>query len=1176
MFQDDKKKMLRIFFIISCIFAKSAITEKTWSSQLPDNPFHSNDWVPLPSSPFQQQIIQSNVGDRQSAGRSLSFPLDNSKQYTGPQVFPVSNVQHQPSLFADKSPDIITKAPGLDPGGSEGRSILVSSNFNFGSNDQQHVPRENVNVLPQPSYLGNSFYQQLNPLTFQSFEQQAQQQLPQHVHQQIQPAVVEERKPEGFNPFPFQPPIQQIHQQPVSQQQEEVQLLYVPLDTLWQHKFQQQQQQLNVRPQPQFQTATRSFIDPMQINNFYTPQPYTTSTTTTTAPPPPPAYNRFSVTPKPQYFSSNKLASQQFSQSPNSLYTTHSSQYDSSPNQRFTTTPKPMVSIDNYYSQPRLSTTTAKPVPKKSHQPPLSMFVRNGLTSSDISVGEVLATLKNLNSVDVLDSPGKKSPKVFIGPSNLFTPNGYSKFELPYLSSIESSPASPNGSLQSIPFFVAPQSYRAPKGFAKIPLPAPHIGSFVHSAGDNFGLEKASRRPATIRANVEVNIGSTRYAGIPTEQPYTQPYKVSSLSTPLSTENNGLLEINENTGQFNRPKAEKNIKFRTNQNANNYQSFGHVQNEEYYNVKKTRNYVGSTPASVIEATPSGTPSHTRNPHSPNYFHYDSYNNNSNVPALRLQNFSPVAQSERPVEFVPSPKSEHDDTDVFRPMTEQPSPSSSYRPPAHEQPQQQQVEYDMKNYFRGQTELRTPLNVPSSTLAYDRQSNHLATSTQSSGDSDAFQPVFTESNYISESTPSELPKKKIVYFPPAEQETISLNHNEVFRVRNVTRSSRPVSRFRYQYSTENTPVEQTTKKPNEETENRNYPANLYTSANFASILNPIMNYFTGDGSDNEKPEVTSILAPVKDNSAESIELPRELPPISARLPGMINNLLEDELVLSPEASNSTSENYTTAEAPTTTPAVLVMRRRPNGRRTVPIRTTTTISSSEKGAPRQTTPRSRRTYSQATTTTASSVTRTRNSPIRSRNVTSVNRGSSRARGTVKAKDNKEENWEYQRDELNQNYPAARVRKVSSYRGEPTTSDSVTEIPSTITTTTTTEKLEYLPIGNSLSLDFLNGVPMQLPEKYKSSSRIESDGPIYEVSQTTMKAQQLNNELTENAPKPHSRRVNFGSRAARPSTVVAQATVAPVEITERIDAAHWRDNYVVSSTYIYTSLSLSHVLG
>ncbi|KAI5632312.1 hypothetical protein NE865_14959 [Phthorimaea operculella] len=121
--------------------------------------------------------------------------------------------------------------------------------------------------------------------------------------------------------------------------------------------------------------------------------------------------------------------------------------------------------------------TTPKPKKLKPHQPPLAIFLtQEAKKGSQVKVGDVLSSLKNAQSVAVLDSVNPQTaPKVFIGPSNLTPPENFVKFELPYLSNIDHS----DKKLRQLPFFVAPLSYNTPQGFAKIPFPSPHVGSVV-------------------------------------------------------------------------------------------------------------------------------------------------------------------------------------------------------------------------------------------------------------------------------------------------------------------------------------------------------------------------------------------------------------------------------------------------------------------------------------------------------------------------------------------------------------------------------------------------------------------------------------------------------------------------------------------------------------------------
>ena len=95
----------------------------------------------------------------------------------------------------------------------------------------------------------------------------------------------------------------------------------------------------------------------------------------------------------------------------------------------------------------------------------------------NVKISDVVRVLKEAKTISVLDTVGPDSPQVFIGPSNLHTPEGYAKFELPYLSALESNNI--ERKMPKPPFFVAPLSFKPPAGYSKIPFPAPHVGSVV-------------------------------------------------------------------------------------------------------------------------------------------------------------------------------------------------------------------------------------------------------------------------------------------------------------------------------------------------------------------------------------------------------------------------------------------------------------------------------------------------------------------------------------------------------------------------------------------------------------------------------------------------------------------------------------------------------------------------
>lgn len=131
-------------------------------------------------------------------------------------------------------------------------------------------------------------------------------------------------------------------------------------------------------------------------------------------------------------------------------------------------TPRPAVETVTEITVP---TTTLQP-----HQPPLSVFM--GPERGEVKVVDVLRALKHAETIPVLDSIIPNGPKVFVGPANLNVPPGYGKFELPYLSNLDSNRVERKVDL---PFFVAPLNFVPPSGYEKIPFPAPHVGSVIVS-----------------------------------------------------------------------------------------------------------------------------------------------------------------------------------------------------------------------------------------------------------------------------------------------------------------------------------------------------------------------------------------------------------------------------------------------------------------------------------------------------------------------------------------------------------------------------------------------------------------------------------------------------------------------------------------------------------------------
>lgn len=173
---------------------------------------------------------------------------------------------------------------------------------------------------------------------------------------------------------------------------------------------------------------------------------------------------------------------------------------------------------------PRHETTLPPP-----NQPPLSVFMES---TSNSRIGDVLGLLKDSKTIPVLDSVGPDTPQVFVGPSNLNTPQGYIKYELPYLSSLNANNVGPKA-LAQVPFFVAPLNFHPPPGYAKIPFPPPHIGSVVLSnvSTQNINEDVGVPTPPSVEHHT-VNYKET----------FTIPADISSISPQLPSLINSLQE----------------------------------------------------------------------------------------------------------------------------------------------------------------------------------------------------------------------------------------------------------------------------------------------------------------------------------------------------------------------------------------------------------------------------------------------------------------------------------------------------------------------------------------------------------------------------------------------------------------------------------------------------------
>lgn len=208
--------------------------------------------------------------------------------------------------------------------------------------------------------------------------------------------------------------------------------------------------------------------------------------------------------------------------------------------------------------QATTTTTTAPTTTKrKPHQPPLAVYLES---NNGASTDDVLSALRDAKTIDVQDAILPNSPKVFIGPSTLNLPLGYSRFPLPYINKLEGNRI--ERKIENLSFFVAPLSYKAPPGYSKIPLPSPHVGSVVVSNKED-SHKRSAPRPTPSYPN-QINdyestkpshsapvVGNTNSQIFdPNQQTY---YSTTPFHNPVGDGQNPhylQFSVNENVNQF--------------------------------------------------------------------------------------------------------------------------------------------------------------------------------------------------------------------------------------------------------------------------------------------------------------------------------------------------------------------------------------------------------------------------------------------------------------------------------------------------------------------------------------------------------------------------------------------------------------------------------------------------
>ncbi|XP_049881194.1 mucin-5AC-like [Pectinophora gossypiella] len=501
----------------ACVFALLALSaakdQSRWSRQISSYTSDLSDWVPLPG-PVEREPVQLPQIKRQAVAepRILAEPVfPGFQRPTGfSQEFP-GRTYYNPAMNRQlylQSLPAVPSAPQnylSDQGFSQGIRFGLAQP-NFALNQGYVAPQYNFDAVPQPKPRPQPTL--TNPVSFKNNLPSPQAkpfngQVPKKIES---PKFVDGYRVENVSSFPFLKKPQSLQKLKydtldkipktemvpprAKSEKEEVQLLYVPLESLNRGQF-----------------NFRSPLNSQQLLNtdIYNQNVQRTSLSNQALP--------------KQTFAADfqRPISKQIDNYNPEYFSNFNSQYKE-PDQvpKFSTISTPA---------PTSPSTTVRPKKLKPHQPPLAIFLtQEAKKGGQLKVGDVLSSLKNAESIAVLDSVNPlTAPKVFIGPSNLGPPENFVKFELPYLSNIEHS----DKKLRQLPFFVAPLSYNTPNGFAKIPFPSPHVGSVVI----NSQIKDTSSTLPPATADVIPNSYSSAPHYYKPEKPATQKPSVSFYST---------------------------------------------------------------------------------------------------------------------------------------------------------------------------------------------------------------------------------------------------------------------------------------------------------------------------------------------------------------------------------------------------------------------------------------------------------------------------------------------------------------------------------------------------------------------------------------------------------------------------------------------------------------------
>ncbi|XP_055918238.1 mucin-2 [Eupeodes corollae] len=977
-----------------------------------------------------------------------------------------------------------------------------------------------------------------------------------------------------------------------TQQDQEVQLLYVPYDTL----YNQQRAENPAFDNSKFnQQPNVQHVNPYQINDFYTPE--------TLQPQDP---NRF-------------IAS-------TTLRTT-------------TTTLKPTTPFQNYFGQ---QFTTPKPKPK-AHQPPLAMFLLK--SSSRPTQSDVVNALRNAKTIAVLDAPTSQAPNVFVGPAGMQTPNGYAKFELPYLSQIAQ-----NNNFGETSFFVAPLSYRTPAGFNKILLPEPHVGSIVVNRQretyndvrttkqptpqpetykqyqnrpssppetenypqpqfENYNNVRVANKPTSQQSEVYNNVrgynqatqqplretynnirGSTQQ---PTQQPQRETYNNIRGSNPAQPNQNIFITPTQNeiqqfpsTTQRNRPDTTQRTKSTTMKEyypeivrdvpklergrypyeaTTQRQPTGPSRGHKFSEISTQSNYY---PEAIQEVTSPKIYKQERikqkrpeNQYSDNarpYAHFKPIPNN--IPPEDFYKVQPIRTSSPTTTTSTSTTTTTTSTTPPRTYFTQTYPTSpqidfqsthgqvyhnsdvggdrfTTRPPSQQQDLQQvsDEEYRMKQYYRQQDAFRNRPSYPSKSTSRPTVESIPYTSVSVDYDREVRIPSSTPTYYTTTSTTPRpvTQRQRVTFYHPTTTPAYEDNVNTV-------PPSEQVFEFSRDRDVQTTPPQQEQKTQVPENHKLNF-----SNSNLNNNNNNNNEISTQDGSEVEF-------------EPNPYQLPSELPPLTPNLPGLVNGLIDKERQNGADGETTVQMEATTKPTPSTRPT-----RRPINRVKKPVvsKVSQSVSySSSDYSTRRPLNRTRRPYTARNYTSSSTSTTERSSTTRSPlirnpnriryNPTPEERQSLRIKNRKNAaggkKEDNSDDLEYQRDVLKQNYP---VFKPANRRTTTTPVPNSTERP-------VSESQQVFTVTPSSEQNYDGLIePMQIAQQYQEYPQTNYGPGYFPNEENTVPTEAVGrNEIspvyssssTTEEPQATTRRTPFIRRGPRirtttdsPTTTLAPTT-------------------------------------